>query len=454
MSGNNPYGKINLTFSSAEAEQFGSAEMVEEEIIFGDDGYFDEEVTTSRNNYKSKISHHEEVNKPIMAILFNLFNMMSYRRVKNMDKVCEKVTFNGILNGDSIYIDYLPDYPPLLFEYSVLLKINGNDISFVMMAFKEGYEIKNVVRLSSLDDDDIKSEVIYNELFRLAVDSSNLKGSYLTISDERLEWKIRELKDISFNDVFLPDDLMCDLEMYIKLFEKKGLIPRYMFSGVPGTGKTESTRAISKILNNQKVTIIKTNICKIIKEKFELAKILAPSIMILDDIDLYLGDRNNGSFSPLLGAFLDILDGVDKLPDDVGVIASTNAPHLIDLAAQRPGRFHKLLFFDELTSTNIKSIIEKSLNNLDEKYGKVTKKDRKVLTDSKLVNFFKDEGSTGAFIHEIIQDIKNKSEILDIPLDLDKIIVDIGKKTKNLNDKLKHSVIDNKIKGAKKKIGY
>ena len=422
-------------------------------VDMGEGYYFDEGVTT-RNNYKSKISFYDEVNKPIMAIFFNFFNLLSHKRANEGIESYEGVEFKGILNTDNNFIDYLPDYPPLVFEYTVMLRLNGNYMTFVMLSYREGGQIRNLVRLSSLDDDDIKSHVIYDRLFKLSVDSSNLKGSYLTIGDEHLEWKIRDLKDLSFDNVFLPIDLMDDLNMYIKLYEKKGVLPRYMFSGAPGTGKTESTRAISKLLNNQNVTIIKTNICKIIKEKFDLAKILAPCVLILDDIDLYLGDRNHGSYSPLLGAFLDILDGVDKLPDNVGVIASTNAPHLIDLAAQRPGRFHKLLFFDELTIDNIKSIIIKSLDSLNSKYGQVTNKDRKVLTDDKLINFFKTEGFTGAFIYEVIQDVKNKSEILETKLDLDKIIAEISKKNSTLENKLKSATIDSKLKKSGKTIGY
>jgi len=422
-------------------------------IDMGEDFYYDEGVT-SRNNYKSKVSFYDEVNKPIMAIFFNFFNLLSHKRTNEGVESYEGVKFKGILNIDNNYIDYLPDYPPVVFEYTVLISINGNNMTFVLLAFREGGQVRNLVRLSSLDDDDIKSHVVYDKLFKLAVDSSNLKGSYLTIADEFLEWKIRDLKELSFDNVFLPEDLMDDLNMYIKLFEKKGVLPRYMFSGAPGTGKTESTRAISKLLNNQNVTIIKTNICEIIKDKFELAKILAPCVLILDDIDLYLGDRNHGSYSPLLGAFLDILDGVDKLPDNVGVIASTNAPHLIDLAAQRPGRFHKLLFFDELTNENVKSIIIKSLENLDKKYNSVSEEDIKILTDEMLVNFFKSEGFTGAFIYEAIQDFKNKSEILETPLDLAKIIAEISKKNTTLENKLKSATIDSKLKKSSKKLGY
>tara|TARA_R110000796_G_scaffold250514_1_gene379583 strand:- start:4033 stop:5418 length:1386 start_codon:yes stop_codon:yes gene_type:complete len=415
--------------------------------------YFDEGVTT-RNNYKSKISFYSEANKPILAIFFNFFNLLSHKRSNENINMYKGVEFKGILNSDNNYVDYLPDYPPVVFENTVLLKVNNNYITFNMSSFKEGGSIRNLLKLSSLDDDDVKSHVIYDRLFKLAIETSNLKGSYLKIEDERLEWKILNLEELSFDNVFLPDDLMDDLSMYIKLYEKKGVLPRYMFSGVPGTGKTESTRAISKLLNNQKVTIIKTNICKIIKDKFDLAKLLAPCVLILDDIDLYLGDRNHGSYSPLLGAFLDILDGVDKLPKNVGVIASTNAPHLIDLAAQRPGRFHKLLFFDELTEDNIKSIITKSLDNLHKEYGQVTKADRKKLIDPKLINFFKEEAFTGAFIYEIIQDIKNKSEILETKMDLTKIMADISKKNATLDNKLKSASIGSKLKKDGTKIGY
>jgi len=424
-----------------------------EGITVGEENLFDEGIT-SKNNYKSKISFYDEVNKPIMAIFFSFFNLLSHKRTNEGCDTFKGVMFKGILNNDNTYIDYLPDHPPMVFEYSVLLNLNGNDVSFVLLAFKEGGKIRNIIRLSSLDDDNIKSQVAYDNLFKLAIDSSNLKGSYLTISDEYLEWKIRELKDISFDDVFLPDDLMEDLHMYVKLFEKKNVISRYMLSGVPGTGKTELTRAVSNILNQKGVTIIKTNICKIIKEKFELAKILAPCVLILDDIDLYLGDRNHGSYSPLLGAFLDILDGVDKLPDNVGVIASTNAPHLIDLAAQRPGRFDKVLFFDELTHDNIEGIIKKSLKSLNNKYGNVTEGDVSILTDVKLVKFFKESGMTGAFIYEIVQDVKNKSEILELPLDLDKIVADIKRRNDVLEKKLQAVTIANKLKGEGKKMGY
>lgn len=412
----------------------------------------EEEFAT--NDYKTKIHFYTETNKPVLAIFFDFFNKLNHKRAHESTPTVDGITIKGILDNDNSFIDNLPEYPPITFTYSVILDFNGILLSMVLMAFKENGLIRNVVRMTSLDEEVVKSSEIYETLFKLAVDNSKLKGSYMTIEDEALLWDIRKLKDITFDDVYLPELLTEDISMYVKLFEKRNILQRYMFSGVPGTAKTESTRAITNILNKQGVTVIKTNICKIIKQKFDLAKILAPCVVILDDIDLYLGDRNSSGVSPLLGAFLDILDGIDKLPDDVGIIASTNAPHLIDLAAQRPGRFNKVLFFDELTSDNIVNIIKKSLSIMNERHNNITEEDIKILTDSKLVEFFKMKGLTGAFIYESVQDIKNKSETLEREIDLDKIIIEISQSNDNLDKKLKVMTIDSKLKRSNKQIGY
>lgn len=422
---------------------------IDEESI----SYYDDDEMLSKNEYKSRIGFYDEVSKPILAIFFTFFNILNHKRRYENIHTYKGVTFKGILNSESSFTS-LSEYPPTTFTTTILLIIDDNLMAFSMGSYLESGKIRNFIKISSLDETLIKSEVIYNKLYTLAVEASNLKGSYMTVSDEYLEWRVSDLKDLSFNDVFLPNDLMVDLEMFVKLHETKQLLPRYLFCGAPGTGKTESTRAISKILNSDGVTIIKTNICKIIKEKFELAKILAPSVIILDDLDLYLGDRNSGVYSPLLGVFLDILDGLEKLPDNVGLIASTNAPHLIDLAAQRPGRFDKVLFFDELTLTNIKSIIIKSLNKMDKKFKNVSNEDIEILTDERLIQFFKDKGLTGAFIHEVVQSIKNKSEIMGLPMDVDEIINSISKSNHTLEQKLKSITIDNSLKITPKQIGY
>jgi len=48
-----------------------------------------------------------------------------------------------------------------------------------------------------------------------------------------------------------------------------------------------------------------------------------PKKIIFDDIDLSLGSRSRGAYSERLQDFLDVLDGTEKLLENVGMIAST-----------------------------------------------------------------------------------------------------------------------------------
>ena len=401
----------------------------------------------STKDYLSKINESIYSNKPKMAILFNYFNILAHKKFNEDTSSFDGIELIGLLNRNDEFINNFPDTPPRTFTYKALVKMDNNTFIFSLTAFRENGEIRNFIRYTSLTPSATDSMFIFDTIFSNAVKASNLKGSYLTIADNELEWQVKTLKEITFDDVFLPKPIMDELETYVKLFETKGILQRQLFCGIPGTGKTESTRGVSNILNKQGVTVIKTNICEIIKDKFDLAVILAPSLVILDDLDLYLVDRNSGGTSKLLGAFLDILDGVDKLPNNVGVIASTNAPHLIDLAAQRPGRFNNVLFFDELEPDNIMNIIKKSLNQMNKEYKNVTKEDIKLLTDKKLIKHFKDSGSTGAYIYETVKNIKHKQDIVGDDLILKDVISEIDKNYKLLQKKLDATQIKSKLSG-------
>jgi ATP-dependent 26S proteasome regulatory subunit len=69
-----------------------------------------------------------------------------------------------------------------------------------------------------------------------------------------------------------------------------------------------------------------------------IARSLAPSLVIMEDIDLIAGDRSFRDASPLL---FEVLNQIDGLNDDVDVtfILTTNRADILERAlAQRPGR--------------------------------------------------------------------------------------------------------------------
>lgn len=225
--------------------------------------------------------------------------------------------------------------------------------------------------------------------------------------------------------------------------------------GNPGTGKTEATTVLANVLNQKDVTIIKTVVCDKIKEKVDLAILLAPSIIILDDIDLSLGARNKGVHPERLQDFLDVLDGTEKLPKNVGIIATTNSTSLLDMAAQRPGRFDKIILFNELTKDNIKNIIAKSLRD----NFKIKSKANKILnfmTDNGVVNTLFNRNVSGSYIYSITKMIKLKIDMLKLEdkFDVSWIVKEIENNLQTMNKLKNMDFLSDKINNSSTNIGF
>lgn len=95
----------------------------------------------------------------------------------------------------------------------------------------------------------------------------------------------------------------------------------------------------------------------------EACEIFNNPVIIMDDIDLYLGSRENGSYTRILGQFLSFFDGVKKRK--ISLIGSTNDKGLVDKAAERPGRFNLTIDFGFLDD---EQIIEVCKIHLPEKW--------------------------------------------------------------------------------------
>lgn len=409
----------------------------------------DDEIT----EIDRKVEHGIRVDSATFGILFNYFNIKVNNPKLNVEAY-DSFHIKYLIRGVE-FISNIPNPAPQQVNYNIIITYQDVELIVNCESYVEQGELRHYIAMHSKDKLAISGEELFDKLFDVAVQKSELKGAYFTMPNNKFSWKKLELPELSYEDIFLPEDLMEDARLFVELFRGKGIMSRYMFSGIPGTGKTELTRVLGSILKQEGVTIIKTNPCELLKDKMQLAKVLAPAVIIMDDVDLYLGNRNNGSYSTLLGQFLDVLDGVDKIPDNVGIIASTNAPHLIDLAAQRPGRFNKMLFFDNLTKDNIRGIIRKSLRNLSEKYGEIELSIQESLLSTTLVDYFFDSKETGSYIYETIISLKNKMDVMgETQIDIKALVEKLSKERKLLKEKLAAVEIKTSYDGEKKKMGF
>ena len=122
---------------------------------------------------------------------------------------------------------------------------------------------------------------------------------------------------------------------------KRGII----LKGVPGVGKT----LIGKILcNTAPCTVIWVTPRHLERSKSvaticDIARNLAPTILFLEDIDLYGASRDTNFNKTILGELMNQLDGVTDNKNII-VIATTNRSNELEKALRnRPGRFDSVI---------------------------------------------------------------------------------------------------------------
>jgi cell division protease FtsH len=110
--------------------------------------------------------------------------------------------------------------------------------------------------------------------------------------------------------------------------------------GPPGTGKTLMVRYLASVLTDATVIILSGSTLGFVGAFAGLAKRLAPSLVVLEDVDLVAQERTFGPFgsSPVLFELMNEMDGMGE-DADVAWVLTTNRPDALEPAlAARPGR--------------------------------------------------------------------------------------------------------------------
>ncbi|HVU86710.1 MAG TPA: ATP-binding protein [Pirellulales bacterium] len=128
------------------------------------------------------------------------------------------------------------------------------------------------------------------------------------------------------------------------LSTKKGLL----FYGPPGTGKTHTIHYLSRALPGHTMLLISAEQVGLLDMYMTLARLLQPSVVVLEDVDLIArnrADMNSVCEEVLLNKLLNEMDGL-KENVDVIFILTTNRPEALEFAlASRPGRIDQAIEF-------------------------------------------------------------------------------------------------------------
>ena len=181
----------------------------------------------------------------------------------------------------------------------------------------------------------------------------------------RAQYGMPSGKKVTFADVAGLDEEKTELQEVVDFlkdpqkFKAIGAkIPHgILLSGPPGTGKTLLARAVAGEADVQFLSISGSDFVEMyvgvgasrVRDLFEQAKKIAPSIIFIDEIDAVGRKRGSGlggghdEREQTLNQLLVEMDGFDHT-EGVIVLAATNRADILDPALLRPGRFDRQVY--------------------------------------------------------------------------------------------------------------
>jgi SpoVK/Ycf46/Vps4 family AAA+-type ATPase len=170
---------------------------------------------------------------------------------------------------------------------------------------------------------------------------------------DRLRMVFRPEETVEDDDIVIDEDVRVVLwRNVVDLYRRRAVLKAHgvplrrglLLYGPPGTGKTFTCRYVCGKLQEITRIIVAGNALLQVKSIFNLARMLQPALVILEDVDLVFAARDINSYSSVLGELLDQMDGL-RPSEEVGVILTTNAIDRLEAAIKdRPGRISQCVY--------------------------------------------------------------------------------------------------------------
>lgn len=204
-------------------------------------------------------------------------------------------------------------------------------------------------------------EVARLALKRLLEDTSRdlvYRGKTIYLESEQhggdVTVRFHSLAPTSRESLVLPDALMAVIERNVlgllkhaNTLRRTGRSTRHglLFHGPPGTGKTLMLRYLAGACKDHTVIVLTGRHVGLIRESCQVAKMLSPAMVLLEDVDLIGQERSENRCPALLHELMDEMDGLGT-KSDVIFLLTTNRPEALEPAlSARPGRIDQAIEF-------------------------------------------------------------------------------------------------------------
>jgi ATP-dependent 26S proteasome regulatory subunit len=245
--------------------------------------------------------------------------------------------------------------------------------------------------------------------------------------DDSQNIRIVDDGSLYLDDIVGQEKAITELKQFVlsvsnkEIFKQWGLQPPkgLLFVGGPGTGKTATVKALKKS-SAGRIEVMELRFSDVanryinatlesIKDFIETAKEVAKDkyvVIFIDEIDSMIPSRNNiqqEQTSERINAFLAWMDGGNSELTNITLIGATNNIDLLDPAILRPGRFDKIIHFENLDAEALTKCMRVHLTK------KNLNKNQIGIIDWEEVNYcFSGRLNSGAIIPEILNLILRK----------------------------------------------
>jgi hypothetical protein len=195
-----------------------------------------------------------------------------------------------------------------------------------------------------------RAEEALAEIERLMREHNPYRGRILVLSSSPFGGvgvEVQNLPPVGRDQIVFPTGVLERIERHTKTFSehseslrasgrhlKRGLL----LHGAPGTGKTLTVMYLSSLMPERTVLLLTGNALGAVGAACDMARELAPAMLVIEDVDLVAEDRMRGQPTTVLFELLNQLDGLNEDVDIIFVL-TTNRPEIIEPAlASRPGR--------------------------------------------------------------------------------------------------------------------
>lgn len=208
------------------------------------------------------------------------------------------------------------------------------------------------------------TQAFFNHLENSILKAESYRGKVLSLesaphsySGESMGITVHRLRTVTREQVILPRMTLELLERnVIQFVQRRQQLTRFrqatkkgiLFYGPPGTGKTHTIHYLAGSLPGHTTLLISAEQVGLLAEYMTLARLLQPSIVVVEDADLIARERTRMESvceEVLLNKLLNEMDGL-KEDADILFILSTNRPEALEAAlTSRPGRIDQAIEF-------------------------------------------------------------------------------------------------------------